>query len=558
MDLSRIGPFALEGKLGGAKSSVYRAVHVEKRLTVAVKVFDAPLVASGSAAQTEFMKEFDLLKRLQHPNLIRCYGGGFEGNKGYLATEIVQGESLDQVIKRRGRIPWELVVETALRVAAGLEHAHQSDFCHEELTPDKILTSESGQLKIGDFRVRRSNDPNYFTPTAPAKAAYLSPEHFSHKPVTSKSDLYCLGCIMYHMITGHPPFDSSQPSEIVQGHLEQTPPRVATEVLECPVWLDALIAQLLEKNPNDRPHSAATVSLALEETKKRVAAGTGVAEHATSGLSPIQMNTDRDEAAKVLGRKKRKKKRDDAEAFYEQAWFLAICLFLVAGGLAAFLFWPPSQASLIAKADKLMASENSLDWHNARMWYLEPLLKRYPDGEFAVRAQEHIDFIDMQRAESKSRFNERHGRDPRSEGERQYRQARRYEKFGDLETAKDRYKSMVKLLQDEESERPFLNLAKRQIAKIERENAGDQRKDFIEKKIRAAKDLVSSGKRIEANEILSSIVTLYKDNKQLESLVLRAQASLQAGLNPKKKDEKKEDKKKDRKTTDMKIDPAQK
>src|ERR1041385_2256054 len=124
MNESRIGPFSLEEKLGGQQSSVYRAIHLEQRKQVALKVFSVPFGATEHAGG-EFFAEMALLRRLQHPNIVRCFGGKIEGNVGDVASELIDGESLADLLARRQRLPWDQALEIAQQVAAAL-HAAQA------------------------------------------------------------------------------------------------------------------------------------------------------------------------------------------------------------------------------------------------------------------------------------------------------------------------------------------------------------------------------------------------------------------------------------------------
>jgi len=328
---------------------------------------------------------------------------------------------------------------------------------------------------------------------------------------------------------GRLPFEGTTPDEIVAQKLSQPAPRVATLAFDCPVWLDALVSQLLEADPAKRPYGATAVRLALEETKRRVAAGTSVAEHAVSGLSPLQTKADKTEARKVLGRKEQKRREDD-RPIYEQPWFLAICvsvLAVVAVVVGLFVFWPLSDEQLIKRADALMASPNKGNWDVARASYLEPLLQRFPDSPYAARAQAHIDNIEMDLAETRLRIKTKLGREPRNEGERLYAEAWTYEQFGDRVTALDKYEGLVNLFEEDGPERPYVQLARRQIAKLTAESDEEGgRSDFLKARLKKAEDFATKGDTLEARKIWQSIVSLYGNNREVESLVLEAQEKL--------------------------------
>lgn len=541
MDQSRVGEFLLSQRLGeDAASTVYQAIHVETRKAVALKVFPAPF-ASSPALGEEFAREWVAIKNLRHPNIVRCYGGGFEEMQSYLAYELVRGETLAALLARRGKLSWEQAVEYALQITEGLEIAHAKGIVHQSLMPDKLLVAENGQIQIADFRVDRSSQTLYHTPSkrTVARVAYLAPEQLAPEPrFSDKSDLFALGCILFEMLSGELPWSADTPEALVEKKLTTPAPRVATIVFDCPVWLDALVSQLLEVDPLKRPHGAAAVRLALVETKRHMSAGTSVAEHAASGLSPLKTQADKAEARKVLGQfdlpakepPRKERPTSDHRPLHEQPLILAAALAVlsvVAIGVLTWALWPLSEKQMIAKADLLMASSNKADWNVARSHYLEPLLKRFPNGEFAPRAQEHIDAIEMDLAETRLRTSIRFGGKPKGEGERLYLEAWNFEQAGDSISALDKYQSLTNLLDENGPDRPFVQLAKRQIAKLlEGGASGDERAEFVKTRLAKADELAAAGDTAEARKIWQSIISLYGNNHEMKSLVEQAQSRL--------------------------------
>ncbi len=123
MPRSRIGPLALESPLGGAKSSVFRAVHVQQRSQLAVRVFSTPMGMTRKPSKVSL--SYGELKRLKHPGIARCFGGGFDAMDAYLVYELVEGESLQAILDRKQRLPWEVVIEYGLQLAQALQYAHE-------------------------------------------------------------------------------------------------------------------------------------------------------------------------------------------------------------------------------------------------------------------------------------------------------------------------------------------------------------------------------------------------------------------------------------------------
>ena len=529
-DQRRLGPFVLEEKLGaGGMGEVYRATHVETRRVVALKVLSAK-AAGSKRIVARFARELEILKALKHPNIVRCYGGGRQEAEAYLVMELVSGGSLGSLMKRRGRLAWETVIEYGVQICDGLAYAHEWGIVHRDLTPANLLLSEEGQIKIADFGIARVQYGKRLTATKHTlgTVAYMAPEQIrGAPPVSHRTDLYTLGCVFFEMLTGKLPFTCDSTAQMLYHNLGEPPPRVSSLVMDCPIWLDHLVNQLLEKDPLKRPHDATAVAQALREVHERVAAGAGMAGHAaTGGPSTLKVsgkNEDKAEVRKLLRKKKRKK--GAKTPFYERAWFLAACLLLVVG-LGTWLLWWKNESQLFAEAEAMMADNEPIHRRKARE-LCEQILERFPQGEHAGQAQQFLDTMDMEKAEQRLAADLKHGRKPPSEGARLYAEAYNYEQFGDRVTALEKYQGMVNLLPADGNERPYMNLARRQIAALTgKTDLAADRAQFLEARLDDADKLSAEGKIVDARSLWSSIVTLYGDNRELAPLVKRAQQRL--------------------------------
>ena len=531
-DQRRLGPFVLEEKLGaGGMGEVYRATHVETRRVVALKVLSAK-AASSKRIVARFARELEILKALKHPNIVRCYGGSRDGSQAFLVMELVSGGSLGALVRRRGRLPWETALEYGLQICDGLAYAHEWGIVHRDLTPANLLLTEDGQVKIADFGIARVQYGRRLTATKHTlgTVSYMAPEQIrGAPPVSHRTDLYTFGCVMFEMLTGKLPFACDSTAQMLYSHLDEAPPRVSSLVMDCPIWLDHLVNQMLEKDPLKRPHDASAVAQALREVKEKVAAGAGMAAHAAAGgPSTLKVGQDKEDKAEVRKLLKGKKKKKGKKApFYERAWFLAACLLLVVG-FAVWHFWPESESKLFARAEPLMASTDSMDRYYAQN-YCKQLLERFPDGEYAAQARQYLDKIDMEKAERVVAAALKIGGKLPSEGARLYAEAYKFEQFGDRVTALEKYESMTKLVPDNDNERPYVNLARRQIAALSgKSDLAADRAEFLEARLKDADKLVEEGKIVEARSLWSSIVKLYGDNRELQPLVKRAQRRLDA------------------------------
>ncbi len=528
MAKSRIGPFALEAPMTAAKHSgqVFRAIHLEQKKLAALRIFPVPLGMTPES-RAAFAGQLEQLKQLRHPSIARCYGGGFDTRNAYLASELVDGDSLNKVLDRRDRLPWETVLEYSQQLAEALQYAHQMGWVHGRLRPEKIVLSAEGRAKICDFRRDAISSMLGGGPPLVRQLLYTAPEVFENHVADEKSDLYSLGALMYLMLTGQPPILATTTEELMQRVRSEVPASASTKVLDCPVWLNAIVDQLLAKDPRQRPFSATALQLAFKEAQRRHVEGVGVLQHATGGFSALQMGANREEAERVLGIKPVKKQREgDGASFLERPWVLVTGLTIAVAAVIWFLL-PLSEDLLRQRAESALASKDWIHWNDARDKYLHSLVERFPDGQHTEWAREQIEWVDMQDAERRIERNQRMGIAPKSEPERRYVEAKTFEDFGDKVTALEKYRGIVNILSDEESDRPIINLARRQLRAIESSPLdANQLQKLLLGKLEEANQLYEKSNVVAAKQIWESIVNLYEGNRNLAPLVLKAQERL--------------------------------
>jgi hypothetical protein len=532
MARTKLGPLALESRLGDPSGNVWRAIHVAQRKSAVVKLFHIPFGATPEV-RSELAREWENLKQVRADAVARCYGGGFEGNDAYLAYEWLDGETLDAVVARRERLPWDLVIDYADHLVDGLGAAHERHIFHGSLEPDKLMCILGGGISILDLRAERfSSRFRSERPPTSFQLAFRPPELLVRNPIpTVKSDLYSMGAVLYYALTGIPPFQGQSLDAVAEAIRTVRPAKVDSLVMDCPVWFSALVDQLLQKDPQGRPYAASAVKIALFEIRQKCSDRVAVTEHAAGGFSALRMEVDRSTARELLGRVEAKPRKvveeEDESSLFEKWWFLLGSL-LVLIGLIVWLMLPPSIDSLRNKAERLLATDDWSSWKTAKSDYLEPILRRDPEGLHGKWAGDKIDEIDMRGAEIQLDNKLRLGRPLKEEAERLYAAARRYEQFDDRMTALDKYRAMTKLLDPEKPEhRPFYYLAMRRIAAIE--GAGTmstERYELVQRRLMEAEGLLRTGKTIEARVMLESIVELYREHAEVRSQVERAEELL--------------------------------
>jgi eukaryotic-like serine/threonine-protein kinase len=371
------GPFVIEKPLGsGAMGAVYRARYKDGR-RMALKIIGLGLVGNETS-RARFDREASILKQLNHPNIVRFYGAGRSQGTPYYAMEYIEGESLDHVMNRRGRLTWEEVIQLGGQLCDALQHAHEKGIIHRDLKPSNLMVLADGTIKLTDFGIAKDTDVTALTAAncTVGTAAYMSPEQCrGDRDLTFRSDLYSLGVLFYELLTGRKPFIAETPMNMFLLHLQAQCERPSRLVLDTPVWLDNLICQLLEKKPEQRPRDAAMVKRALDDVLEKVEALQSAGVDAVRGRRADQPRRDgkpaeEDRAAartlkQAVTKKKAKKK---VKPFYEKAWFRGVgivLLLVVVGGVLYWVFQPPSADSLHHQAEKLMKSENPDDHQEA-------------------------------------------------------------------------------------------------------------------------------------------------------------------------------------------------
>jgi serine/threonine-protein kinase len=525
----RLGPFELEEKIGaGGMGVVYRARYEKTGQQVALKLL-TPAFSGDEKLIARFQRELEILKKLKHPNIVQCFGGGRLGEQRFYVMELIEGGSLAEILRRKGRLAWEESLQHGIQICEALQHAHENGIVHRDLKPGNLMLDKQGRVKLADFGLARVTDATAITAAGKTLGtfAYMAPEQITgNSPISPKTDLYALGCVLYEFLTGETPFKSETASQLFYEHLQKKPPRVCQEVLDCPLWLEAIILQLLEKEPEKRPRDALAVAQALREVQQKVAANEGIIKHSFQGEpTAISVETDLQEVGKLL-KKKKKKKRDKQAEFYEQTWFLVTCLLLLVGGVT-WAAWPLNEEQLFQRANPLMASEDPVQWREARDKYLDPLRKRFPEGRHAAEVQEFVDRIEMQQAEDRIKNRIKRGLEPEGEAERLFADAWKFELFGDRITALEKYRGMEQVLKDRAEDRPFANLARRHIAQINQAGGdANDRLKIVDEALAKAERFFENGNVLEARKTWDSIVTLYAQNRELEPQVKRARDRL--------------------------------
>lgn len=381
-----LGPFELERQIGvGGMGIVYSAIYPKTGKRVAVKVLSPGLISDPKLLK-RFDREVEILKRLDHPNIVKYYGGGTANNQRFYAMEFLDNGSLQDQLKKRGRLTWEQAIHVGRQVAGALEHAHNAGIIHRDLKPANLFLSKSGRLKLGDFGIARDTEATALTAAGKTVGtyAYMAPEQIQAGPAISrKTDLYALGCLLYEVLVGETPFHSENPMDMLLQHLKDDPYNVCEKVPDCPIWLDRLIEQLLAKDPDDRPYDALAVHTQLGEIREKALKKTSVAFDQQSATAVSVSKSGKSETAEKKKKKKRKKKKD--VPFHEQTWFLSTCLVALIA-TTIWLMMPHGEAWYVENWQAAM-EQSAYDQKRSLENHVDLYLENFPEGQYAQEAR---------------------------------------------------------------------------------------------------------------------------------------------------------------------------
>jgi serine/threonine-protein kinase len=266
-----VGPYVLLERIGrGGMGEVFKARHHAMGRLVALKVIHRRHVSAGRT-RARFLREAEAAARLDHPNIVHAYDAGWQGGICYLAMEYVEGADLDQVVARAGPLPARQACDCARQAALGLQHAFARGVVHRDLKPSNLLLSAAGQVKVLDLGLARceaAEDEPDGPLTRPGQVLgtpdYMAPEQAGDSQAAdTRSDLYSLGCTLYFLLTGQPPFPEGSPIHKVLRHLKEEPAPLEAGRPGLPPGVATVVRTLMAKRPECRYQTPAEAAAAL-------------------------------------------------------------------------------------------------------------------------------------------------------------------------------------------------------------------------------------------------------------------------------------------------------
>ncbi len=262
------GRYELEERIGrGGMGEVWRATDTVLGRQVAVKTVDLRAMPDQSGAR-RFEREAMATAGMSHANVVTVHDSGVEDDTAYLVMELLPGPSLADRL-RQGPLPVEEVEQVGRQVAAALDAAHARGLVHRDIKPANLVYAADGRVRVVDFGITQLGDTSSAqtltaTHTVMGTAEYLAPEQAMGGRVDGRADLYALGCVLFALLAGHPPFRGATAVATMMMHGGDPVPDVRELRPDTPAWLAGLVTALLAKDPADRPAGAASVVAALE------------------------------------------------------------------------------------------------------------------------------------------------------------------------------------------------------------------------------------------------------------------------------------------------------
>lgn len=296
----KLGEYDVISQLGaGGMGIVYRGLQPQIGKSVAIKVLK-PEIATGTDSVQALLAEARAVNSIHHPGIVDIFSfGSTPDGRPYVVMELLEGQSLDEVLRRVGRFQALEAIELLEQMLSALDAAHAAGVIHRDLKPANIHLT---QLNDGKWRVKLL-DFGLAKLTAPGAASaaqtnanvvrgtpeYMSPEQARAQSVSSRTDLYAMGVVAFELLTGTLPFKADNPVELLMQHISQPPPAPTSLEADIPAEFETLILQLLEKDPEARPASAVGVRRELLKLKKQLIEGGTQIRRRPVAMAPVEV-----------------------------------------------------------------------------------------------------------------------------------------------------------------------------------------------------------------------------------------------------------------------------
>jgi serine/threonine protein kinase len=264
--------YTIEGELGkGGMATVHLAVDSRNGRKVAIK-FLLPHIETNEGFVRQFIDEFRANQFLQHSNIVEAIEAGQHDGRWYMAMELLDGGSLKELLRDRGRMPPDLAVFVMINVLKGLAYSHHCGVVHQDIKPANLMVQQDGSLKIADFGISKMASPDVWSPTGRIRGtpAYMAPEQAGGKEPNYKWDIFSAGVVFYEVVAGFNPFGAKDPQVALKKITGENPPPLMRVSPTMPVEIEMVVARMLEKDPDRRYANVDVILVELQQLTARL------------------------------------------------------------------------------------------------------------------------------------------------------------------------------------------------------------------------------------------------------------------------------------------------